>query len=39
MYDLPHPGYLDHNQKGRLNPLNQDSQDGNSTCKHDFLDL
>ena len=39
MYDLPHPCYLDHNQKGRSKPLNQDFHDGNPTCKHDFIDL
>ena len=39
MYDLPHICYLDHNQKGRLKPLNQEFHDGNRTCKHDFIDL
>ena len=39
MYDLPHPCYSDHNQKGRLKPLNYDFHDENPTCKHDFIDL
>ena len=39
MYDHQHPCYLDHNQKGRLKPLNQDFHDGNPTCEHDFTDL
>ena len=39
MYDLLHPCYLDHNQKGRLKPLNQAFHERNPTCKHDFIDL
>ena len=39
MYDHPHPRYLDHSQRGKLKPLNQDFHDTNHTCKHDFIDL
>ena len=39
MYDLPHPCYLDYNQKARLKPLKQDFNDGNRICKLDFIDL
>ena len=38
MYDLPHPCYLDHSQRGRLKPLNQGFSDANPTRKHDFID-
>ena len=39
MYGHPRLCYLDHTQKGRLKPLNQDFHKGNPTCKHGFIDL
>ena len=39
MYDHPHTCYLDHNQKRRLKPLNQDFYDGSPTCKQYSIDL
>ena len=39
MYVHPHHCHLEYNQKGRLKPLNQEFNEGNPACKHDFIDL